>query len=249
MSLPRPGPGQFLICSAGGPWVVEALTAAVHVLLLEAGHTIERPCPECRGGRAGVVLKHGRLNVTDDACPACAVDGKPTGRVHIEAARVLLDVVPRPMLPLEGYGERAVIDGIVQGCPVARADLHVLADALMSPLPRGAAQEPSASSLARHRLGQVLALWLAGELREEHVLGVEEREVDRRDSETEGMLAAVGWEAPKGLDVVDPFAGSGQILLAAAMLGRDGYGAEIDDAHFATCKAMLEAAGVRVLAG
>ncbi len=54
-------------------------------------------------------------------------------------------------------------------------------------------------------------------------------------------------KAPLGLDIIDPFAGSGQILLAAALLGRDAYGAEIDGEHYATCKNMLQANGVKVV--
>jgi hypothetical protein len=55
-------------------------------------------------------------------------------------------------------------------------------------------------------------------------------------------------KAPPGLPVVDPFAGSGAILLAAALLGRDAYGAEIADEHFESCASWLVANGVRVVA-
>lgn len=61
------------------------------------------------------------------------------------------------------------------------------------------------------------------------------------------VCAELVGKAPQCLPIVDPFAGSGQILLAAALLGRDAYGAEIDDEHFENCRALLEANGVRVI--
>jgi hypothetical protein len=54
-------------------------------------------------------------------------------------------------------------------------------------------------------------------------------------------------KAPLDLDIVDPFAGSFSIPLAAALLGRDCYAAEVDPDHYARGVARLRASGVTVL--
>jgi hypothetical protein len=63
------------------------------------------------------------------------------------------------------------------------------------------------------------------------------------------VCAELVGKAPAELVVVDPFAGSGQIPLAAALMGRDAYAAEINEDHYAASVALLRANGVRVIEG
>jgi hypothetical protein len=61
------------------------------------------------------------------------------------------------------------------------------------------------------------------------------------------MAELIG-KAPPG-DILDPFAGSGSTLVAAALLGRDAWGAEIDPRYRDTLLDRLAAEGIGVLGG
>jgi hypothetical protein len=61
------------------------------------------------------------------------------------------------------------------------------------------------------------------------------------------MAELVG-KAPPG-DIIDPFAGSGSTLVAAALLGRDAWGAEIDPRYRDTLLGRLATEGIDVLGG
>ena len=63
------------------------------------------------------------------------------------------------------------------------------------------------------------------------------------------ICAELVGKAPAGSPIVDPFAGSGQVLLAAALLGVDAFGAEIDPEHYSSTVALLRAHGITVLEG
>lgn len=51
-------------------------------------------------------------------------------------------------------------------------------------------------------------------------------------------------KTPSGMPIADPFSGSGNMLVAAALSGRDAFGAEIDADHFASLVANVRAHGV-----
>ena len=63
------------------------------------------------------------------------------------------------------------------------------------------------------------------------------------------ICAELVGKAPAGSPIVDPFAGSGQVLLAATLLGVDAFGAEIDPEHYSSTVAVLRAHGITVLEG
>lgn len=56
-------------------------------------------------------------------------------------------------------------------------------------------------------------------------------------------------KSPVGLPIVDPFAGSFSIPLAAALCGRDCYCAELDPVHYADGVARMRADGINVVEG
>jgi hypothetical protein len=61
-----------------------------------------------------------------------------------------------------------------------------------------------------------------------------------------GVMAELIGKAPSGFSIVDPFAGSGTTLLAAALLGRDAWGAEIDPQYREVILGRLAAEGIEV---
>ena len=133
-------------------WDLDPITALLWAACVESGAVVDcGPCPAC--SHLDAMARVG----TGKPCETCSIlvefePGKhrrePTGRVSKPLARLVCEAAPRKMAPLERYGDRPVIKGIVQPDPRAREALTVASDRLLAD---GAP------------IGEWIAAWLRGE--------------------------------------------------------------------------------------
>ena len=175
---------------------IDELDESVYLLIHAAGITVERPCAHCHAPWMGGECRgpfHGE-----------------TKRETVEAARVLLDVDGCP--DCEGAGGWELLGrdegGHGGACGRCRPDREGIAGLAHTIDPTDATvmgdwllDDPGRSALdrtttPRDPIGAILSLWLAGEMREEHVLGVEELDGEWLFSlgrEAHDELLADGW--------------------------------------------------------
>ncbi len=155
-------------------WPLGPVTTLLWAACVESGLTVDvGACKNCRGDCANC----GGNGVCWMACPACSVDGVPTGRERIELARLVCEAAEPCPGGCDGGKRHTRTPGAwsTYDCPEcrgvpdrARESLAIESDRLQSPnAAPGAGLD--AMTEARARTTEALGVWLAAWLRGECV--------------------------------------------------------------------------------